>query len=241
MRKLLLLGAIFLSQLVTTQVQGFFEGFEIEGRVAYLYPTDKRIRDVYGKNGFAEYQVEAAMPLNFLGDCCCDTPLVGFFNASYFQKRGHARCRFETEAAIPSTICTDDFCLRNKTRIEHWLLTAGAKYYFECFECIRPYLGFGLGAAGVRLREHFRDGNSSNVTILDPTITSSGRNRNDRWGFAILAKSGIEYDLTCNIFLDGFVDYSYAWFSRDHKGDCSSKRRLDTGAVKAGLGLGYRF
>lgn len=255
MRKLLLLGAIFLSQLVTTQVQGF----EVEGRVAYLYPTEKNIRETYGKNGFAEYQIEVGMPLDFLGDCCCDSPIAGFFNVSYFEKSRHQRCRFEKhfEQTVPTTplACkgdTDDDlfkCLGSKNKIEHWLITAGAKYYFECFECIRPYLGFGIGAAGVRLRERtrdIRDLNGSNVILIEDVGHHRNKDRNGRWGFALLAKSGIEYDITCNIFLDAFVDYSHSWFSKEHKKKHSEfsgnrHRNTDFGAVKAGLGLGYRF
>lgn len=252
MRKLLLMGAIFLSQLVTTQVQAVLEGFEIEGRVAYLYPTERRIRDDFGKNGWAEYQLEVGMPLNFFDDCGCDSPIVGFFNASYFEKRKHLRCHFKNESTVPpELLCTDDFCPRSKARIEHWLLTAGAKYYFTCFECIRPYLGFGIGAAGLRRREHFRNLNGPNVILVEEQ--GRERHRNDKWGFALLAKSGLEYDITCNIFLDLFVDYAHSWFSRERRGHkhhddgecssgrCSSRRNNDFGAIKTGLGIGYRF
>lgn len=240
MRKLLLMGAIFLSQLATTQVQAVFEGFEIEGRVAYLYPTTKNIREVFGKNGWAEYQLEVGMPLNFLGDCCCDSPFVGFFNASYFERSARIRCHFDRGVSIdPSILCNDEFCLRSKSKVEHWLLTAGAKYYFSCFECIRPYIGFGIGAAGIHHRERFHNGNGPNVVLFEEQPRE--RHKNEKWGFAILAKSGLEYDITCNIFLDAFVDYSYSWFSRDHKRGCESRHNLDVGALKTGLGIGYRF
>lgn len=240
MRKLLLLGAIFLSQLVTTQVQAVLEGFEIEGRVAYLYPTERENRDVFGKNGWAEYQLELGMPLNFLGDCCCDSPWVGFFNASYFERKAHIRCHFENSVGIAlDDVCDAGFCLRSRAKIEHWLLTGGVKYYFSCFECIRPYIGFGIGAAGIRHREHFPNGNADNVVFFEEQPNE--RHHNDKWGFAILAKSGLEYDITCNIFLDAFVDYSHSWFSRDHRGECSSRRNMDVGALKTGLGIGYRF
>lgn len=238
MRKLLLMGAIFLSQLVTTQVQAI----DIEARVAYFYPQDKRVRDVFGKNGWPEYQLEVSTPLDFLGDCCCNTPFVGFFNASYFEETGHVRCRFDKGVDLPQDFCNNnDFCKRNKSRIEHWLLTGGLKYYFDCFECVRPYLGFGIGAGGVRVRDHFRNLNGPNVVIVDEEINEHHRNRDGKWGFAILAKSGIEYDITCNFFLDGFIDYSYTWFEREHKRHCESSHRLDTGGIKIGLGLGYRF
>jgi hypothetical protein len=240
MRKLLLLSAIFLSQLVTSQVQAF----DVEGRVAYLYPTEKRIRDAFGKNGTAEYQVEVGVPLDFLGDCFCDSPIAGFFNASYFQESHRARCRFAS--AIPEAMLATLPCISNKHKLEHWLITGGAKYYFECFECIRPYLGFGIGAGGARIRSHGRIENAPNVILIEPEHHE--RRSKDRWGFAILAKSGIEYDLTCNLFLDGFVDYGYTWFTKDKKKhDCgtttcsSNRKNLDLGAVRAGLGLGYRF
>jgi len=197
MKKFLLLSAIFLSQFITTEIQGSNNGsingsnFDIEGRVAYQYPTTERLRDVYGKNGWAEYQIEASMPFSFLWSSCCGSPCkspcispwVGFFNVGYFQKRNHPKCH-------PTRLCGEDgFCPHSKAKMESWLLTAGAKYYFDCFRCIRPYLGFGIGAQGVRHKD------SSQFKIGSNHFHE--RSRTDKWGFAVLAKSGIEYEIMC--------------------------------------------
>lgn len=246
MRKLLLMGAILLSQLVsTTQVQAI----EVEGRVAWLIPTEKRIRDVYGKSGYPEYQLEVATALGDCCDCCCGMPITAFVNVSYFEKTGHTRCKFENSTlpqAVLDSLCEESGCFRNKSKLEHWLITGGAKYYFDCFECIRPYLGFGLGAGGARFRDHSRNLNGPNVIVFEEQPRE--RHNREKWGFAILAKSGIEYDVTCNIFLDAFLDYSHTWFSKEKRhctladgSSSSSRHSLDFGAVKLGLGVGYRF
>lgn len=226
MRKFLLLSAIFLSQLVTSQVQAF----DVEARVAYFLPQDHRLRDLYGKNGFPEYELEFSMPLNMCCDCSCNW--VSFFNLGYTTKKGHVRCHFEDSTPIvvgDQTFslddCFGDVCLRNKTKVEQWTLNLGAKYFFDNCGCFRPYLGFGLGAANVRFKDD------------SPFV----RHNTDKWGFALLAKSGVEYDITCNIFTDLFLDYSYNYFCKEHSRGCNSTRSINTGGLKLGLGLGYRF
>ena len=90
--------------------------------------------------------------------------------------------------------------------------------------CFRPYLGFGIGFAHVRFHDQ------------SPFV----RARTNRWGFAILAKSGLRYDVTCNFFLDFFLDYAYNHFDFPCVRGVSI-RNVNTGGVKIGLGLGYQF
>lgn len=183
---------------------GALQSFEVEARVAWFLPQDSRIRDIYGKNGFAEYELEASMPLPCCCECSCDWDL--FTNLAYYDKKGHSSC------------------LHDKTRVDNWTLNFGVKRYFDICECIRPYLGLGAGAAYARFHDD------------SPFVHQHVK----RWGAALLVKSGLKYDLTCNVFLDLFADYSYAWFNF-HKHSGVTTRNANTGGLKLGAGLGYQF
>ncbi len=179
--------------------------FDIEARAAYFFPQDNRIRDLYGKSGFAEYEIEASSSLDCLLQNCCD--LDGFVNLSFYQENGHTNCTH------------DHTCVTN------WTLNFGAKRYFNVCELFRPYLGFGIGAAHVRFHDE----------------SSFVKRHIHKWGVAVLAKSGLRYDLTCNLFLDLFADYSYSWFDFKCNRRCVNVRNVNTGGLKLGLGLGYQF
>lgn len=196
---------IFLFLLFASSQLSSAESFDIQARVAYFYPQDHKIREIYGKHGFPEYEVEASVPLAWcLNNCSYDWDI--WTNLSYYQKTGH------------STF------FKHHTRMNDWALNFGVKHYFCACERLRPYLGFGAGAAYVRFHD------------TGPLV-----NRHvHKWGAAILAKSGIRYDVTCQLFVDLFVDYSYHWF-KFHGKTCVHHRNANTGGVKAGIGLGYQF
>jgi len=197
MKKFILLTMCLLGQMASLQA------FDVEARVAYFYPANDRMRDVYGKEGWAEYEIEASTPLTFNCDC---TNWDAFFNASYFYKRGHSTC------------------LHDRTTVNNWAFNFGVKRYFDTCWCFRPYLGLGVGFAHVRFHDE------------SPFVT----NKINRWGVAVLAKSGIRYDISCNFFADLFLDYAYTGY-RFCSGGCRSGNDVDTGGVKVGLGLGYQF
>jgi len=199
MKKFIFLTLCLLSQMVSLQALEF----DVEARVAYFYPSDNRMREVYNQNGWANYQIEASTPFDFCCDCSCDWRL--WTNVSYFHETGHSSC------------------LRDKTSVNNWAVNFGLKRYFETCMCLRPYLGLGVGFAYVQFNDH------------SPFVHEHVR----RWGVAVLAKSGIQYDVTCNLFLDLFLDYAYNGF-RFH-GCCGSRRHVDTGGLNVGLGLGYKF
>ncbi len=198
MNKILLFFFLALCQIATS------EAFEVEARVAYFYPQDKRIRDLYGKNGFANYQIEAAMPLDCCCDCACNWDI--FTNLGFYEKSGRTSC------------------LDSKTKVTNWTLNFGVKRFFDMCECFRPYLGLGAGAAHVKFHDQ----------------SEFVRQHTNRWGVALLVKSGVIYDITCNFFLDAFVDYSYEWYNF-HSRSGVTVRNVNTGGLKTGLGLGYRF
>lgn len=216
MKKIVLFMISMLSQLAALQA------FEVEARVAYFYPSDSRLREVYGKNGWADYQIEASMPIKLGCECtpCWDV----WFNADYYQKRGHSTC------------------LKNKTKVENWAFNFGLRRYFDMCNCLRPYIGLGGGFANVR----FHDRIFHNPFALNETVFL--RRKIDKCGGSLLIKSGVKYDISCNFFVDLFLDYGFNWFSgknkhhgRKHENHGAKTRSIDTGGLKTGLGLGVRF
>jgi hypothetical protein len=199
MKKLILLTLCLLSQLASLQA------IEIQGRVAYFYPLDDRMRKVYDKSGWAEYEIEVAAPLNLCCDCSRDWDV--FFNTSYYFKKGKSTC------------------LHNHTDVSNWAFNFGVKRYFDLCSCLRPYAGLGLGFAHV----HFHD--------RSPFV----KNKIDKCGFAFLVKSGVRYDINCNLFADVFFDYAFNYFDFRKNRSCVSRNSIDTGGLKVGLGLGYQF
>lgn len=162
---------------------------------------------------------------------------------SIYSNKGFAEYELETSTPLASLVdcapCNwDGFanlsfyrkngrssCLNDRTRVTNWTLNFGVKRYFDVCGCFKPYLGLGAGAAYVRFHDY----------------SSFVKRHNNKWGFAILAKSGVKYDVTCNLFLDLFLDYSYAWFNFYHSRSCVAVRNTNTGGLKCGLGLGYQF
>lgn len=198
MKKLLLFLMCAFTQITSV------EAFDVEARVAYFIPEDDRLRKIYGKNGFAEYEIEASMPMSCCCECACDWDY--FFNVAYYEKKGRSSC------------------LHNKTKIEDLAFNLGVRRYFDICECMRPYLGLGAGVVGVRFHDH------------SPFV----KQRTEKWGASLLVKSGVRYDITCNIFVDLFADYCYHWFNF-HNNKCLATRNVNTGGFKIGVGLGYGF
>ncbi len=93
-----------------------------------------------------------------------------------------------------------------------------------CFcDCFRFYAGIGPIFGGVWVGNHIKCGSGC-----------EGRHDHD-YAFAVggIVKTGFLYYLTCNLFLDLFVDYFYepAFFHRT----------VDVGGFRTGLGLGVGF
>jgi outer membrane protein len=177
--------------------------YSLQGRIAWFQPTDSHMRRVYRHN-WADYEFELETPLH------CHWSL--WLNGSYYDQKGRS------------------LGLGDSTRVKHQAYNLGVKHYFHFLsqkplsQRMRPYLGFGMGAAQVRFHD-------------ESTFVSQ---HTSRWGFALLAKAGIELDLSCNFFLDGFVDYTYEWFHfKKHTG--VSRHDINPGGVKVGAGIGYKF
>jgi len=208
-RKTLLLVAMFLTTMMDVAA---FE-FDIEGRVAYFYPQNKDLRKFYGRDGWAEYQLVVATPLNL---CCLDCNWAVWADFGYFERKGHSR-----------TDCVGEE--HHGTRLRHYDFNVGILRYFPLCDCgwdhLRPYLGVGGGAA----RAQFHD------------KSEFFHQHVKRWGASVVVRSGIQYEILCNVFLDGFVDYTWNHFSKQHSSDCIETKSFTTGGLQVGLGLGYRF
>jgi hypothetical protein len=187
---------------------------EVEGRFAWFLPQDKAIYSIYGDHGYPEYQIEASVALSRVRKC--------------------VPCNYE-RACQPHWIAWGNWsfyeksghstCLHNSTHMFNYAVNFGVKYYFFHMRSFRPYLGLGAGFAHVRFHDH----------------SHSVRNHIDKWGPALLVKSGIECDLTCHVYADVFADYSSNWFSSPRSKHCVNTRSVNTGGGHFGLGLGYRY
>lgn len=206
MKRLILFALCFLSQ------TAFVQALDVQGRAAYFYPAESRVRDIYSSKGFAEYELEISNPIDPSG--CKYTNWDYFLNLSYYHKKGH------------SSGCGS---YGSSTEMTNWALNIGAKRYFDlnCFsEKIRPYLGAGAGFAHVSFHDK----------------SEFVKRHKHEFGGSLLFKSGIKYELTCNLFTDLFLDYSYHWFRFDECNKaCVKNRNPNTGGLKVGLGLGYQF
>lgn len=213
-------------------------GLDVEVRVAGLIPQDKNIRSVYHSAMYVEYELEASIPLQCIMSChptLCHlrnwSDWFAWGNLSYYNK--HGRSHGKTISTVDPCVLqgldaatigalnnngVSNRCFEESSEISNWTLNVGLKYIFCREYCFQPYLGFGLGAAYVRFRDH-------SIYVKQEI---------HQCGISLLAKSGVEYALMCNLFLDFFADYSFNWLKH-----CS--RDFNTGGFKIGLGLGYRF
>ncbi len=120
--------------------------------------------------------------------------------------------------------------LHNKTHVSMVPLTFGLKYLIPLTCDFSAYIGGGSAYSFVRTRDH------------SPYVKHH-ISRQD-WGGVV--KSGIRYNLSECIFLDGFVDYLFQHFNREHNHGSSSGRFVETRSAnlsgwRLGLGIGLRF
>lgn len=227
---------LFILCLLLSQV-GSVKAFEVEARGAYFIPQDHRIRDFFD-HGFGEWEVEVAAPLNF--NCLCGFDLEAFINFSYYDKSGHSKFKCETCSScsqmtdIPSCLDSNPCGHKHKVKVTNWALNFGLKHYFDLCQCgcgferFHPYVGFGLGFDRVKFNNH----------------SHFVKRHQEKTAFALLAKSGIKYDLTCNFFIDIFADYAWSHFrfhSKRSEEGCVKGHSLNVGGWKFGGGIGFCF
>lgn len=190
--------------------------FAVEGRVACFFPQDSHLKRVYD-NPWPEYEIEASMPV-----ACSSWNIWG--NVNYYEKSGHSTC------------------LHHHSKVDHWTFLIGGKYYFDFFNNLccdpcdpcydpcatssfHPYAGIGGGAALVKFHDR----------------SEFVKQHKEEWGGSLLLKLGVEYDICDCFFADLFADYAFNWFDFNHKHEGTETHKIQTGGLKLGLGLGYRF
>jgi opacity protein-like surface antigen len=142
MKKTLLLSAFLL------HLTPMIHAFDVELRAAYFNPQDRHIRQIYGNNGLAEFEIELANPV-------INKHWAVWGNISYYRKHGRSAC------------------LHDKTHISNWAVTSGLKYYLCRSDPLSPYIGLGAGFDNVHFNNH-----SSYVQSIDQwgiaTLAKSG-------------------------------------------------------------------
>jgi len=124
------------------------------------------------------------------------------------------------------------------TKIKIVPIGIGLKYFYTipycyctktgeiCPENLHVYIGAGVTANYLNLKNEY------------PYVIE----RHSDWGPGLMAKSGLIVDMTKFLFLDLFIDYSYAWFSYTETMDEKVIRHnVNIGGGYFGLGLGWRF
>lgn len=180
---------------------------DIQGRAAYLFPQDDRMRQIYG-HGWWDYELQVDVPLKD----CCGAPsylcgVSGWCNLSFYEKKGHTHC------------------LRHHTNINSWAMNFGVSKFFDCGWCLKPYLGIGIGAGHAQFHD------KSPYVHRDIS----------RWGFSALAKSGVQYEMNCNWFIDLFADYAYNHIGSKKPRHGTRTHKVNVGGGKLGIGIGYHL
>jgi opacity protein-like surface antigen len=104
--------------------------------------------------------------------------------------------------------------LHSHTRISLVNFSLGIKYPYQISEDFKAYGGIGPSFGSVFVKNRMRD----------------YRKKTSRFAMGGVLKTGIRYEINCDVFLDLFFDYLYQ--------RCFHK---DIGGCKLGLGVGYRF
>lgn len=108
-------------------------------------------------------------------------------------------------------------CEGAKTRIDIYDISLGLNYIYPFCNCFEAYAGIGSSLSSVVLKNK----------------SCCFHEKKSKLAAGIVLKSGIVYYLSCQIFLDLFVDYLYQPVNFHH--------RVDVGGVKIGGGIGWKF
>lgn len=101
-------------------------------------------------------------------------------------------------------------------------ISTGVLFNFQLTSQIKPYVGFGIAVANVYVRDH---------------STCTGLSTESRPAYGGVIKSGINYFVNSQFYIDGFVDYLYQVVHFHHQGHHWEQ----VGGIKAGVGAGVRF
>lgn len=177
-------------------------------------------------------------------DCCNSLELLPELRVSYFYPTHHRFRKIYGEGGLYSA----EFSMQawrelypfasvgyfhksgrsigfhNRTDITIVPISLGLKYIYP-MDCISPYLGLGVLGGYVHTHDH----------------GSTVRSKISRWGIGGIAKGGFLAYVTCDLFLDFFVDYGYLPVDYHHHQAGVFSHDANISFISTGAGLGYRF
>jgi outer membrane protein len=107
---------------------------------------------------------------------------------------------------------------RNRTFVSIVNLSFGLRYPYQIYRDLTAYVGIGPSISRIVLTNHYSNSEKRSVYKI---------------GVGGIIKTGVLYNLTCDWFIDGFIDYLYQ--------PVHYTSNVDMGGFKIGAGLGYSF
>jgi len=135
--------------------------------------------------------------------CNLDCNLGWFANVDWTQKKGRSEG------------------LHDVTKMSIANLSFGLKYLYPFYRNYTAYAGIGPSFSRIALNNHHSH------------LRSHNNRYNSRIAIGGILKTGVLYSVSCNLFLDVFVDYLYQ--------PVSYSTNVDIGGFKLGAGIGYKF
>jgi hypothetical protein len=213
--KKILLSLVCLSSLCMSYADE--HGLMFSLKQGYFVPQDKNLRNIFDCHGSkGGYFIEGALRYN-VWDC-----LYLELNSSYFSHKGRA--------SVTTISCNDSSenccegcgeCVKFKMPT----LGFGVKYFYWFHDCISFFVGGGLKAFFVRIKN-------------DSPYVQRCNNKNELGGFL---HTGFMFDVYKGLSIELFADYFGTRLERPCTDISSITYRLNVGGFAGGLGIGYSF
>lgn len=157
---------------------------------------------------------------------------AAFFHSSerFREIYGNVGACYQLEASTQLGNCMDGWAnldwfsdhdkskeCNTSTRVNIANISFGLKYPYRFCEKYIAYIGIGPSISGIWLKNK----------------SQCKHERVSKVAVGGVLKTGIYYFITCNIFLDFFVDYLYQ--------PVHFNRHVDIGGIKTGIGIGTQF
>lgn len=169
---------------------------------------------------------------SYVQDINVEIRSAAFFHSSkrFREIYGNVGCSYQLEASTYLCSCLDGWanldwfskhdkpkaCPGN-TRVSIANISLGVKYPYQLCENYIAYVGIGPSLSEVWLKNH----------------SQCEHERVSKVAFGGVLKTGIYCFITCDIFLDLFIDYLYQPIHFD--------KQVDIGGLKTGVGIGMQF
>lgn len=116
---------------------------------------------------------------------------------------------------------------KSRTHLDLVPITLGAKYLFSFCDSTTLYAGLGASYSFLHTKDH--------SDYVHKSVSSSG--------FGGIVKTGIVYDYCDNVYLEGFLNYTYQrfTFSNSSSDPLVYRRDVNLSALQLGLGVGMQF